>query len=137
MYDFELCLAVPEGYDPDLGLLDTAVKAGRRVSLTRDPRAAVAGAHYVNTDVWASMGQEQEQKARERAFAGFCVNRELMALAAPGACFMHCLPAHPGEEVTQEVLDSPHSIIFDQAENRLHVQKAIMATLANAARRKR
>ena len=126
VFGFTLTLACPEGYDPDTSLLAEAQQAGCRVTLVRDPKEAIAGAHYVNTDVWASMGQEAEQKRREQAFAGYCVNDALMALAAPDAKFMHCLPAHRGEEVTEEVFESPASIVFDQAENRLHMQMAIM-----------
>ncbi|NJB67459.1 ornithine carbamoyltransferase [Desulfobaculum xiamenense] len=125
-FPFELVIAAPEGYDPDPAILDNARRLGARVSVTRDPREACRGAHYVNTDVWASMGQEQEQKKREKAFADFQVNDELMALAAPDAKFLHCLPAHRGEEVSESVLEGPQSIIFDQAENRLHMQKAIL-----------
>ena len=125
-FGFELCLACPEGYDPDMKLLDKASSSGARISLYRNPKEAVRGAHYIHTDVWASMGQEAEQKAREKAFAGFCVDTALMALAAPGARFMHCLPAHRGEEVTEEVFEGPASIVFDQAENRLHMQMAIL-----------
>ncbi len=125
-YPYSLALACPEGYDPDLDLLREARAAGAKITLCRDPKEAVAGARYVHTDVWASMGQEAEQKAREAAFKGYCVNAELMKLAHPEARFMHCLPAHRGEEVTEEVFESPASIVFDQAENRLHMQKAIM-----------
>jgi ornithine carbamoyltransferase len=124
-FGFELRLAVPEGFDPDRGLLEAAQETGL-VSLGRDPRQAVAGAHYVNTDVWASMGREKEQQAREQAFAGYCVDEALMALAAPGARFMHCLPAHRGEEVAETVFEGENSIIWDEAENRLHAQKAIL-----------
>lgn len=126
VFGFSLSLACPQGYDPDLALLEEAPKTVARVKLVRDPRAAVAGAHYVNTDVWASMGQESEHKAREKAFAGYCVDSSMMALAAPDAKFMHCLPAHRGEEVTEEVFESPASLVFDQAENRLHIQMAII-----------
>lgn len=125
-FGYELVLACPEGYDPDPAILDAGVNAGARVTLVRDPQKAVAGAHYVNTDVWASMGQEEEQKRREAAFAGFEVNEALMAKAAPDAKFMHCLPAHRGEEVSEAVFESPASIVWDQAENRLHMQKAIL-----------
>ena len=125
VFGFELRLAVPEGFDPDLNLLETAQQQGR-VSLVRDPRQAIAGAHYVNTDVWASMGREGEQQAREWAFAGYCVDDALMALAAPGAHFMHCLPAHRGEEVAERVFEGEASIVWDEAENRLHAQKAIL-----------
>lgn len=126
LFGFALTLAVPQGYDPDMALFARAQKAGAKVSLVRDPKEAVRGAHFVNTDVWASMGQEAEQKEREQSFAGFCIDDSLMALAAPGAKFMHCLPAHRGEEVSEAVLESPDSIVFDQAENRLHMQKAIL-----------
>jgi ornithine carbamoyltransferase len=125
-FSFSLTLACPQGYDPHPGLLAAAREEGARVRLCRDPREAVAGAHFVNTDVWASMGQETEQRDRERAFQGYCVDADLLRLAAPGAAFMHCLPAHRGEEVTEEVFESPASIVFDQAENRLHMQMAIM-----------
>jgi ornithine carbamoyltransferase len=101
---------------------------------TTDPKAAVKDADVVYTDVWVSMGKEEESKARLARMAPYQVTAELMSLAKPDAFFMHCLPAHGGEEVTQEVLDSPRSIIFDQAENRLHVQKAIMAVLAQTVR---
>ena len=125
VFGFELRLAVPEGFDPDLNLLEEARQRGR-VSLMRDPKQAIAGAHYVNTDVWASMGREGEQQTREWAFAGYCVDEALMALAAPGARFMHCLPAHRGEEVTESVFEGPASVVWDEAENRLHAQKAIL-----------
>jgi ornithine carbamoyltransferase len=125
-FPFELAVAVPAGYEPDLALLAYAKTHGARVTLDNDPKKAVAGAHYINTDVWASMGQEQEQVMREEVFRDYCVDAKLMALAAPGAKFMHCLPAHRGEEVTEEVMEGPDSIIFDQAENRLHMQKAIL-----------
>ena len=126
--DFELALACPEGYDPDPAILARAQKHGN-VTLVRDPREAVRGAHVVNTDVWASMGQEEEQNVREKAFAGFQVDGALMRGAAQDAIFLHCLPAHRGEEVAAEVIDGPQSRVWDEAENRLHVQKAIMAAL--------
>ena len=125
---FELSLACPEGYDPDPAILARAQRE-TRVTVVRDPREAAEGADVVNTDVWASMGQEEEQAARERAFAGYQVDAALMGRAAPGAIFLHCLPAHRGEEVTAEVIDGPQSRVWDEAENRLHVQKAIMAAL--------
>ncbi|MDQ6888215.1 MAG: ornithine carbamoyltransferase [Gemmatimonadota bacterium] len=125
---FELVLACPEGYDPDGAILDRAQREGK-VTLVRDPREAAVGAHVVNTDVWASMGREEEQAERARAFARFVVDAPLMAAAAPDAIFLHCLPAHRGEEVTAEVIDGPRSRVWDEAENRLHVQKAIMAVL--------
>ena len=125
---FRLRLACPEGYDPDPTLLKRAA-AGGNVELLRDPRQAVEGAGVVNTDVWASMGQEEEQAERSRAFAGYCVDEGLMMRAAPHAIFLHCLPAHRGEEVSAAVIDGPQSRVWDQAENRLHIQKAIMAAL--------
>jgi ornithine carbamoyltransferase len=125
---FELRLACPEGFDPDAGALARA-RAATRVVLTRDPREAAAGAHVVTTDVWASMGHEDEQIVRQQAFAGYIVDDRLMAGAAKDAIFLHCLPAHRGEEVSASVIDGPQSRVWDEAENRLHVQKAIMAAL--------
>ncbi len=125
---FELSLACPEGYDPDAAILARA-QGEAKVSVVRDPREAAAGAHVINTDVWASMGQEEEQAKREKAFAGFAVDAALMKRAARDAIFLHCLPAHRGEEVAAEVIDGPQSRVWDEAENRLHVQKAIMAVL--------
>lgn len=125
---FELRLATPEAYRPDPHILERARSNGH-VVLTDDPREAAAGAHVVNTDVWTSMGQEEESNAREQAFQGFCVDRAMMDSAAEGAIFLHCLPAHRGEEVTAEVLEGEQSRVWDQAENRLHVQKAIMVKL--------
>ena len=125
---FELSLACPEGYEPADHLIARA-QGSTKITVTRDPQEAVEGAHVVNTDVWASMGQEDEQKKRERDFAGYTVSNELMAHASPDAIFLHCLPAHRGEEVTADVIDGPQSRVWDEAENRLHVQKAIMAVL--------
>jgi ornithine carbamoyltransferase len=125
---FELTLACPEGYDPDPAILARGRQHGN-VTVVRDPREAVEGANVVNTDVWASMGQEEEQKVREKAFAGYTVDRELMRLAARNAIFLHCLPAHRGEEVSADVIDGPQSRVWDEAHNRLHIQKAIMAVL--------
>ena len=125
---FELRLACPTGYEPNPDILERN-RAKTRVTLTTDPREAVRGAHVVNTDVWASMGQEEEQEARARAFAGYIVDSALMRLADPGAIFLHCLPAHRGEEVSDEVIEGPQSRVWDEAENRLHVQKALMAIL--------
>jgi ornithine carbamoyltransferase len=124
-----LRLACPEGYEPDAEILGRARAAGADVVLVRDPVEAVRGADVVTTDVWASMGQEDEQEIRVRAFRGYTVSASLMALAAPHAIFLHCLPAHRGEEVAAEVIDGPQSRVWDEAENRLHVQKAIMAVL--------
>ena len=127
-FGFELRIACPEGYEPADHLVARAKQAAKIV-ITRDPAEAAKGAHVVNTDVWASMGQEDEQKQRERAFRGFTVNAALMKQAARDAIFLHCLPAHRGEEVAADVIDGPHSRVWDEAENRLHVQKAIMAAL--------
>ena len=125
---FSLRLACPEGYDPDLALLARA-QSTADVRLVRDPREAVEGAHVVNTDVWASMGHEEEAAQRVRAFSGFRVDGPLMKRATRDAIFLHCLPAHRGEEVTAEVIDGPWSRVWDEAENRLHVQKAVLAAL--------
>jgi ornithine carbamoyltransferase len=129
---FELRLACPAGYDPDPALVATAGKR-TRIVLTRSPEEAARGADVINTDVWASMGQEAEQELRAKAFAGFLVDARLMALAAPKAIFLHCLPAHRGEEVTEAVLEGPQSRVWDEAENRLHAQKALMAMLMGKA----
>ncbi len=126
---FSLRLACPEGYDPDAAFLDAARDAGGDVRLTRDPREAAEGADVVTTDVWASMGQETEQERRERAFEGFQVDDSMMERASDDAIFLHCLPAHRGEEVAASVIDGPQSVVWDEAENRLHIQKAIMAVL--------
>jgi ornithine carbamoyltransferase len=125
---FELTLACPEGYDPDAAILARAQREAK-VTVVRDPREAIEGAHVVNTDVWASMGQEEEQAKREQAFAGYQVDAALMGRAARDAIFLHCLPAHRGEEVAAEVIDGPQSRVWDEAENRLHAQKAVMAAL--------
>jgi ornithine carbamoyltransferase len=125
---FELRLACPEGYEPEHQIFERA-KASTQVLITGDPEEAVAGAHVVNTDVWASMGQESEAAARARTFSGYTVNEELMAHAHKDAIFLHCLPAHRGEEVTEGVFESARSRVFDQAENRLHAQKALLVTL--------
>ncbi len=125
---FELRLACPEGYEPDADILARA-EDETTVMLTRDLSEATRGAHVVTTDVWASMGQEEEADRRTAAFAEYQVTPELMALADASAIFLHCLPAHRGEEVTATVIDGPQSRVFDEAENRMHVQKALMATL--------
>jgi ornithine carbamoyltransferase len=126
LLDFTLRIACPEGYEPEAWLLE---RAGARVELLRDPADAVRGADLIVTDVWASMGQEGEQATREEAFRGYQVSGGLMALAASDALFMHCLPAHRGEEVTAEVLEGPHSVVWDEAENRLYAQKALLEFL--------
>jgi len=128
-FGFDLDIACPEGYEPADHLLARAQKAGAKVRVLRDPMEAAKGAHVVNTDVWASMGQEEEQKIREKAFKGFSVDAKMMKQADKEAIFLHCLPAHRGEEVQAEVIDGPQSRVWDEAENRLHIQKAIMAVL--------
>src|SRR5579862_6283565 len=126
-------VATPTGYEPDATVVAEAKRVARetkgKIEILRSPEEAVAGVQAVYTDVWASMGQEDEAAEREAAFSGYQVNEELFAQAAPDAVFLHCLPAHRGLEVTPGVIDSPRSIIYDQAENRLHVQKAILHTL--------
>ncbi len=125
-FGFRLNIACPEGYDPDPQILQAA---GDSAAIVRDPFSASAGADLVVTDVWASMGQEHEQKARSESFANYQVNEALMARAAPDALFFHCLPAHRGEEVSAGVMDAPDSVVWDEAENRLHSQKALMEFL--------
>jgi len=125
---FELTLACPEGYDPDAAILERAQSVAK-VRVVRDPMEAAEAADVVNTDVWTSMGQEDEQAQRMKAFAGFIVDEKLMSRAKKDAIFLHCLPAHRGEEVAPEVIDGPRSRVWDEAENRLHIQKAIMANL--------
>jgi ornithine carbamoyltransferase len=128
-----MAVATPVGYKPNLQIVEQAREDGKdtgfSLTLTDDPRQAVAEADAVYTDTWTSMGQEAEKEARARIFLPFQINRGLMAQAKKGAFFMHCLPAHRGDEVTDEVMDSASSLIFDQAENRLHVQKVIMLLL--------
>jgi ornithine carbamoyltransferase len=124
--EFELRIACPEGYQPDPAIVSAA---GKQVSLVDDPAAAAQDADLVVTDVWASMGQEQEQMARGAAFAAYQVNAAIMARAKPDALFMHCLPAHRDEEVTAEVIDNPNSVVWEEAENRLHSQKALLELL--------
>ena len=128
----DLSLACPEGYDPDTNVLRRAKKEGdwrSHIEVVRKPEDAARGRHVISTDVWASMGEEGEQAAREKDFVGFCVDEALLGIAAPNAVVLHCLPAHRGEEITDGVLEGPHSAVFRQAENRLHVQKAILERL--------
>jgi len=122
---FELAVACPNGFEPDLVIQSSAVARGGRVSFTQDPQEAVSGAEVVVTDTWTSMGQEHDEY-RVEAFAPYQVDEAMMALAAPDATFLHCLPAHRGEEVTDAVIDGPQSAVWDEAENRLHVQKALL-----------
>ena len=125
---FELRVACPEGYEPDRAIFQRNATR-TKLLVTVDPDEAAAGAHVVTTDVWASMGQESEAAQRAQAFKGYLVDEALMQRADPEAIFLHCLPAHRGEEVTESVLEGPQSRVWDEAENRLHVQKALMATL--------
>ena len=125
---FELRLAFPEGYEPDAAILERA-RSAAPIVVTHDPREAVEGADVVNTDVWTSMGQEEEAEKRIRDFAGYYVDDGLMARASSRSIFLHCLPAHRGEEVADSVIEGPRSRVFDEAENRLHAQKAIMVKL--------
>ncbi len=128
-FDFRLQIAAPEGYLPNP---DIMAAAGDRVTLTHDPMEAAKNADLIVTDVWASMGQEEEQREREKVFTGYQVNTELMAQAHKDALFMHCLPAHRGEEVTADIIDGPQSVVWDEAENRLHAQKALLEILLTA-----
>ena len=128
---FELTIACPEGFDPDDEILKGALARGAKITVVRDPKEAVAGADIIYTDVWASMGQEDEQAAREKSFEGFIVDDALMAQAKPDASFMHCLPAHRGEEVSESVMEGEQSIIWDQAENKRHMHKALLDMLIN------
>lgn len=127
---FELRIACPAGYEPKQAFLAEAAARGRgRVVVTNDPNEAATGANVVTTDVWASMGQEEEAQQRIRAFAGYRVDAALLRRAASDAIVLHCLPAHRGEEIDHDVLEGPQSAVFDEAENRLHVQKAILEAI--------
>jgi ornithine carbamoyltransferase len=127
LLDLDLCLACPAGYEPDAAVLARARASGRgRIQVARDPREAVAGRQVVSTDVFASMGQEAEAETRRRAFAGYCVDADLMAAAHQEAIVLHCLPAHRDEEISDAVMEGPQSRIWQQAENRLHAQKALL-----------
>ncbi|MCS5695302.1 ornithine carbamoyltransferase [Desulfofundulus thermocisternus] len=128
-----ISVASPPGYQPRAEIVEAAredaISTGSRIEILTDPVAAVTGADVVVTDVWASMGQEQESELRKKVFAPYQVNGELVRHASPDFIFLHCLPAHRGEEVTAEVIDGPHSAVWDEAENRLHAQKAVLALL--------
>jgi ornithine carbamoyltransferase len=126
LFGLELRLACPTGFGPDADIVRAARDRGAKLTLTTDPKEAADGAHVISTDVWASMGQEDEAAARRAAFAGYCVDRALLARGAPTAIVLHCLPAHRGEEITGDVLDGPQSLAWVQAENRLHIGKAIL-----------
>ncbi|KPZ03894.1 ornithine carbamoyltransferase [Pseudomonas syringae] len=129
-FDFQLRVACPAGYEPNAEFL---ALAGERVTVVRDPKAAVEGAHLVSTDVWTSMGQEEETARRKKLFAPFQVTRALLDLADKDVLFMHCLPAHRGEEISVDLLDDARSVAWDQAENRLHAQKALLEFLVAPA----
>jgi ornithine carbamoyltransferase len=131
LFGFELRLACPKGYLPDQAIFDANAKR-TKLTVTQDLEAAVDGADVVNTDVWASMGQEAESAAREKAFKGYCVDEALMTAAAPNAIVLHCLPAHRGEEISEAVLEGTQSRVWDEAENRLHAQKALLVFLMGA-----
>jgi len=126
---FELRIATPKGYEPDAAVVEWARQQGADIIYTNDPLKAARGADILNTDVWASMGQEEEQEKRRRNFAEFQLNADTLAAANKGSLVLHCLPAHRGEEISDDVIEGPNSVVFDEAENRLHVQKAIMLTL--------
>ncbi len=130
VFGFELVLACPSGYEPDAAVQQAASRAGAKVTVVQDPLVAAEGADVLYTDVWTSMGQEAEAEQRRRDFAAYQINRSLLQRAKPDAIVMHCLPAHRGEEITAEVIDGPSSVVFDEAENRLHTQKAIMVWLS-------
>ena len=129
----EVAVACPPGYEPAPAVLETARALGGRVTVTPEVREAAAGADALYTDVWTSMGQEAERERRLEAFSRYQVNERTVAFAKPSAVVMHCLPAHRGEEITEAVLDGPQSVVLDQAENRLHVQKAILLMLLGGA----
>jgi ornithine carbamoyltransferase len=130
---FEFVLACPKGYEPDPDILaEVRAAAPGRLHVPQEAKEAARGADVLYTDVWTSMGQEAETERRRKVFAPYQVNAALLELAAPEALVMHCLPAHRGEEITAEVIDGPRAVILDQAENRLHIQKAILAWLAGA-----
>jgi len=129
----DFAVACPEGYEPDKELTEEAKKIaaenGSKIEILRDPKEAVKGADVIYTDVWVSMGEEKEKEEKERLFLPYQVNTELVNAAKDDCIVMHCLPAHRGYEITDEVVDGPHSVVFDEAENRLHAQKAVMLTL--------
>ena len=137
--EMNISLACPKGYMPDKEILEKGMESTNfrgkcRVELAESPEEAVAGANVIYTDVWASMGQEDEKEKRAAAFKGYQVNSDLVKLARPDVLVMHCLPAHRGEEITDEVMEGERSVVFDQAENRLHVQKALLEILITESR---
>lgn len=130
LFDFQLSIAHPPGYGPDPGFLEFAgARCGGRLTIIQDPRAAAKDAHILYTDTWTSMGQEEEAGIRRHAFQGYQISRKLMEVCAPGVRIMHCLPAHWGEELAVELQDAPELVVYDEAENRLHAQKALLLLL--------
>jgi ornithine carbamoyltransferase len=140
LFGSHIVVGTPKGFEPKAEVLalaqEIAAGTGATIKVVNDPVEAVKGADAIYTDVWASMGQESEIAERARIFAGFKVTQDMLSNAAPGAVFMHCLPAHRGEEVEAAVIDSPASVVFDQAENRLHIQKAILLQLLGGGARR-
>jgi len=130
-FPFNFILACPEGYTPDEGIMNKAEAAGASFMITHDPKEAIEGAHVIYGDAFYSMGQEEEAVKRRKDFAPFQINSDLCARAEKDHIVLHCLPAHRGEEITDEVMDGPHSVVFDEAENRMHAQRAIIATVLN------
>lgn len=126
---FEVHVSTPKGYEPDSGIIESAIKAGARLKFYDKPEDAVKDCNVVYTDTWISMGSEDEKDIRLKAFSGFCVNEELMSKASGDAIVMHCLPAHRGEEITDAVMEGKQSVVWSQAENRLHAQKALLVKL--------
>ena len=135
----DIAIATPKGYEPDAAIvkeaLEVAAVTGSKITLSNDPLVAAKDADVLYTDVWASMGRETEQNIRKVAFAGYQINKEVMDVAKADAIVLHCLPAHRGEEITDEVMESEQSVVFDQAENRLHIQKAIMVLLMGKSKK--
>jgi ornithine carbamoyltransferase len=125
----DLVIACPRGYDPDRKIIEKVLSGGGKVKIVSDPEEAVKDADVLYTDTWISMGQEREIERRKKIFKGYQINQKLLSLAKPDAIVMHCLPAHRGEEITDDVIDSPQSVVIDQAENRLHTQKALLEML--------
>lgn len=129
MTGMQITIACPKGYEPDKTILKKAVSEGTNARIINDPKKAVKGADVLYTDVWVSMGQEKEAAKRKKVFKAYQINKTLLSLAKPDAIVMHCLPAHKGEEITADVFESPQSVVFQQAENRLHAQKALLEML--------
>ncbi|MBI5195942.1 MAG: ornithine carbamoyltransferase [Nitrospirae bacterium] len=129
MTGMEITIACPKGYEPDKAILKKAVSEGTKARIINDPKKAVKDADVLYTDVWVSMGQEKEAAKRKKIFKSFQINKTLLSLAKPDAVVMHCLPAHKGEEITADAFESPQSVVFQQAENRLHAQKALLEML--------